>query len=48
MFSMFIFKSITENIPLDLQVETEMSDSINKLWHFTNASLFAMEHCGNM
>ena len=43
-------KSITGNIPLDLKSKTpgrktRTSDyNINKLWHFINASLLAMEH----
>ena len=47
-------KSITGNIPLDLELtapgrQTRTTDChINKLWHFTDASLFAMEHFGNM
>ena len=49
MFVVFAFKSITGYIPLDLELaapdrKTRISDyHINKLWHFTNASLFAME-----
>ena len=57
MFSMFIlfaFESITGNIPLVLELaapgrKTQTSDyHINKLWYFTNASLFAMNYCGNI
>ena len=52
MFILFAFKSIMGNIPLDLELATpgrktriRTSDChTNKLWHFTNASLFPMEH----
>ena len=54
MFILFAFKLITGNIPLDLELavpvrKTQTSDyHINKLGHFASASLFAVEHCGNM
>ena len=54
MFTLFAFESISGNVPLDLEFavpgrKPQTSDyNRNKLRHFTNASLFPMEHCGSM